>query len=80
VLVCACAESACQYLEGSMRAHKRVAYAHSWLQQIGIESERLQFVHLPPMDGDALNKALDAFTARLESFENVPPVAKIQAG
>jgi len=80
VLVCACAEAACQYLEGSMRAHKRVSYAHSWLRQIGMEPERLQFVHLPPMDGDALDEALNAFTARLESFGNVSPVAKIQAG
>jgi len=80
VLVCGCAEAACQYLEGSMRAHKRVAYARSWLRQIGIETERLQFVHLPPMDGNALDEALNGFTARLESFGNVTSVAKIQAG
>ena len=77
-LVLACAEKACKYLEGSMRSHKRVDYARVWLKKIGIEPERLEFIHLPPMDRGALDDVLEEFTRTLESFETVPAAANIQ--
>lgn len=80
VLVLGCAEKACQYLEGSHRSHKRVDYARSWLERLAIEPERLEFVHLPPMDREALDKVLKEFTQKLESFGSISPVARIQAG
>lgn len=76
-LVLACAEKACQYMEGSMRSHKRVDYARLWLERIGIESDRLEFVHLPPMDRGALDSVLKEFTLKLESFDEIPAVANI---
>ncbi len=78
VLVLACAEKACLYLEGSKRSRKRVDYAKSWLQKLGIEPERLRFVNLPPMDVAALDSTLKEFTVELESFGTVPPIAKTQ--
>lgn len=80
VLVLACAEKACQYLEGSMRSHKRADYARSWLERLGIEPERIEFVHLPPMDQEALERTLKDFSLRLEFFGTIPPVAKSQTG
>ncbi len=76
-LVLGCAEKACKYLEGSMRSHKRVDYARLWLEKLGIEPDRLEFIHLPPMDRDALDDVLKDFTRRLESFEEVPAAANI---
>jgi len=76
-LVLACAEKACKYLEGSMRAHKRVDYARLWLEKIGIEPERLEFIHLPPMDCDALDDVLKEFARKLESFDEMPAAANI---
>ncbi|MEW6136667.1 MAG: hydrogenase iron-sulfur subunit [Thermodesulfobacteriota bacterium] len=76
-LVLACAEKACQYLEGSKRSHKRVAYARAWLQRIGMEPDRLAFIHLPPMDLSELDKVLEEFTSTLESFEKIPAAANI---
>jgi F420-non-reducing hydrogenase iron-sulfur subunit len=78
VLVLACAEKACQYLEGSKRSRKRVDYAKSWLQKLGIEPERLKFIHLPPMDVAALDALLKEFASELESFGTIPPIAKTQ--
>ncbi len=75
VMVLACAEKACQYLEGSMRSHKRFRYARSWLEKLGIEPERLQFVHLAPMDKAGLEAALNEFQARLENFGTIPALA-----
>ena len=80
MLVLACAEKACQYLEGSMRSNKRADYARSWLDRLGIESGRIEFIHLPPMDQGALDKTLKEFSSRLESFGKIPPVAKTQTG
>lgn len=72
VLVLACAEKACQYLEGSKRSHKRADYARYWLQKLNIEPDRVAFVHMPPMDVPALEKLLKEFTAKLESFGTTP--------
>jgi coenzyme F420-reducing hydrogenase delta subunit len=76
-MVLACAEKACHYLEGSRRSRKRVDYARSWLTKIGMEPERLAFVHLPPMDRAALDKALEDFRFKLESFDSIPAAANI---
>jgi F420-non-reducing hydrogenase iron-sulfur subunit len=41
VEVVACPENTCQFLVGSRRAEKRIAYAQRLLKQGGINSERL---------------------------------------
>ena len=68
VLVLACAKNACRYLEGSMRSHKRVEYARSWLVELGLETERLDYVHVPPRDVAALDTLLKEFSSKLETF------------
>jgi F420-non-reducing hydrogenase iron-sulfur subunit len=79
VLVLACAEKACQYLEGSMRARRRVGYAQRWLQQLGIEPERLEFINFPRGDEEALDRTLKEFATRLESFSHKPAIANTKA-
>jgi coenzyme F420-reducing hydrogenase delta subunit len=68
VLVLACKESACQYLEGSMRSRRRLEYAKSWLKQLGIPQERLAFRHASPMDTQALEQTISEFRLILESL------------
>src|SRR4030042_4152278 len=68
VLVLAGGEKACQYLEGSMRARRRVGYAQLWLKQLGIEPERLEFVNFPYGDKEILDRPLKEFASRLEFF------------
>ena len=68
VLVLACAESACQFLEGSMRSRRRLQYARTWLEELGIEPARLEFRHISPMDLDALETILREFNGRLQVF------------
>lgn len=69
VIVLACNEKACQYLEGSMRSRKRLEYARSWLSEIGLEQERLEFKHLGPMDTDEMEKIIEEFRSKLETLE-----------
>ncbi len=71
VLVLACQEKACQFLEGSMRSNKRVQYARTWLQELGIEPERLEYTHVPPADLEALESVLQKFRQRLKSFGEI---------
>jgi coenzyme F420-reducing hydrogenase delta subunit len=77
-LVLACAQKACQYLEGSKRSHKRVEYARLWLQKLDIEPDRLEFIHLPPKNIKALDRLLKEFVVRLQSFEPLPSIASIK--
>ncbi len=79
VLVLACAENACQYMEGSMRAQKRMYYSRTWLEKLNIEPGRLELVHLTSNDRDGLEAALKEFTVRLEAFGTIPAIAKSQA-
>jgi coenzyme F420-reducing hydrogenase delta subunit len=80
VLVCACAEKACRYLEGSMRARKRMQYAREWLQKLDINPYRIEFVHTPPMDLKALERILEDFVSGLRQDEEIPSPAEAQAG
>jgi F420-non-reducing hydrogenase iron-sulfur subunit len=78
VLVLACAKKACQYIDGATRSHKRIEFAKSWLEKLGLEPDRVRYINLPPMDKDALNKCISEFNAELESFSAIPPIAKTQ--
>ena len=71
-LVIACEEKACQYMEGSMRSHKRVDYARSWLEELGIDPGRVRYSHVPPMDSGALDTLLKAFGEKVEPLGKVP--------
>jgi len=71
VLVLACGEKACQFMEGSMRARKRVEYAKGWLKQLEIEPEKIRFAHVPPRNQEALETILREFGGKLETFGNL---------
>ncbi|MEW6532843.1 MAG: hydrogenase iron-sulfur subunit [Thermodesulfobacteriota bacterium] len=73
VLVLACAENACQFLEGSHRSHKRFEYARCWLEELGIEPDRIRFVHMRPMDVGALDSILEEFSQKLQTLGSFPP-------
>jgi coenzyme F420-reducing hydrogenase delta subunit len=79
VLILACAEKACQYLEGSMRSHKRADYAREWLTRLNIEPERIEFIHFTPKAQDALDRTLKDFADKLQSFGTIPPIARAQS-
>jgi F420-non-reducing hydrogenase iron-sulfur subunit len=79
VLLLACAEKACKYLEGSRRSGKRADYAKLWLKKLEIEPERVQFIHMRAKDVETLDRILKEFRVQLEAFGKTPPVATLQA-
>lgn len=47
VCVVACKEDNCHYLEGSLRAQRRITFTSSLLDDIGLGGKRLMIFHLP---------------------------------
>lgn len=46
VYVAGCLEGDCHFKNGNVRAARRVDYARKYLEEIGIEPERLEMVHM----------------------------------
>ncbi len=52
VMVVGCPEGDCHYMEGNLRARKRVEIARKLLEEIGIEPERLQMFNFKAATDD----------------------------
>jgi coenzyme F420-reducing hydrogenase delta subunit len=46
LLVAGCLPGRCHYLAGNLHARQRVEYAQRWLEDIGLEGERLRMINL----------------------------------
>jgi coenzyme F420-reducing hydrogenase delta subunit len=51
VYVAGCMEGECHFLKGNLRARKRVNYAKTLLEEVGIEPERLEMYNLSAAQG-----------------------------
>ena len=51
VYLAGCLEGECHFLKGNLRARKRVTYAKTLLQEVGIEPERLEMYNLSSAQG-----------------------------
>ena len=51
VYLAGCLEGECHFLKGNLRAKKRVTYARTLLQEVGIEPERLEMYNLSSAQG-----------------------------
>ncbi len=59
VIVLACPEGACRYVQGNLRAAKRVARVKQILDQIGLDGRRLNFYTIPHHDKAAVTAIVD---------------------
>jgi F420-non-reducing hydrogenase iron-sulfur subunit len=59
VVVIVCPQGTCRYIEGNIRAGKRVARVKKLLDEIGLDSQRLNIFFIPPGDNSALNDAIN---------------------
>jgi F420-non-reducing hydrogenase iron-sulfur subunit len=58
VIVLACPENTCHYLEGNLRAKKRVARVKKLLDEAGLDGSRLNFFNVSPGDESAVQSIL----------------------
>ena len=76
VWVVGCAENLCRYQEGSHRLAGRVKYAQRYLEEIGLEADRLGHSLLTPGDDKALAKAMTEVKTRIKSLGQSPLKSK----
>jgi F420-non-reducing hydrogenase iron-sulfur subunit len=57
-MVVGCPEGRCQFLEGNVRAGKRVRYANRLLAEVGLGDERVRMFNIDPGDDQAFAAAI----------------------
>ena len=72
VWVIGCAENLCRYQEGSHRLAGRVKYAQRYLEEIGLEADRLGHSLVQPGDDKALAGVMTEIKARIKSLGQSP--------
>ncbi len=65
VFVAGCLEGQCHYLEGNLRAKKRVAYVKKLLAEVEIEPERLEMFNLSSAMGGRFAEIVEEMTERI---------------
>ena len=68
VFVAGCLEGECHYLEGNLRARKRVAYVKRLLAEVGIEAERIEMFNLSSAMGGRFAEIAEEMTARVKQL------------
>ncbi len=68
VYVAACLEGGCHFLQGNLRAKKRVAYAKQLLEEVGIESERLGMYNLSSAMGGEFARIANEMTEKIREL------------
>ena len=59
VIVAGCLEGGCHFLEGNLRARRRVERARQLLAEIGLEPERLEMFNLSSAEGPRFAEIVD---------------------
>ena len=72
VIVAGCLEGGCHFLEGNLRARKRVGRAREILAEIGLEPERLEMFNLSSAEGPRFAEIVTLMTERLRKLGPSP--------
>jgi F420-non-reducing hydrogenase iron-sulfur subunit len=72
VIVAGCLEGGCHYLEGNLRAKKRVEWAKRLLAEIGLEPERLEMFNLSSAEGTRFAEIVTTMVERLKPLGASP--------
>jgi F420-non-reducing hydrogenase iron-sulfur subunit len=72
VVVLGCPEGTCHYLQGNLRARKRVAAVKKLLDEIGLDGRRLNFFNVIPGDQNAIEHIIRQTVAELDTLGPSP--------
>jgi len=72
VIVAGCLEGGCHFLEGNLRARKRVERAQQLLTEIGLEPERLEMFNLSSAEGARFAEIVTQMSRRLAQLGPSP--------
>ena len=68
VVVFVCPEGHCRYVEGNLRAKKRIAWVRNLLDEIGLDGNRLALFNLAPKDEAAAEKIIKDTVTELKDL------------
>ena len=72
VIVAGCLEGGCHFLEGNLRARRRVGRAQQLLREIGLEPERLEMFNLSSAEGGRFAEIVTTMVQRLKKLGPSP--------
>ncbi len=72
VLIGGCHPGDCHYTSGNLQAEKRVRRVQRWLEQVGLEPERLKLEWISAGEGKKLAEAMQAFSNQLKKLGPSP--------
>ena len=72
VIAMVCPEGVCRYVEGNLRAKKRVAWVKKLLDEIGIDGRRLLLANIPAGDEDAAVRVIEETLSALAEIGPSP--------
>jgi coenzyme F420-reducing hydrogenase delta subunit len=72
VIVAGCLEGGCHFLEGNLRARRRVERTREILGEIGLEPERVEMFNLSSAEGPRFAQIVTEMTTRLASLGPSP--------
>jgi F420-non-reducing hydrogenase iron-sulfur subunit len=68
VFVAGCMEGECHFLEGNLRAKKRVAYVKKLLDEVGINPDRVEMYNLSSAMGGRFAEIVEEMTDRIKKM------------
>jgi F420-non-reducing hydrogenase iron-sulfur subunit len=74
VIVLVCPEGQCRFLEGNIRAKKRVAWVQNLLDEIGLDGRRLFLTNMAAGDNTAATQTMDNVLKNLAELGPNPAV------
>ena len=80
VYVTGCMEGDCHFLNGNIKAKKRVNYIREMLSEIGIEPERVQMFNISASDAPEFAKVAKMMTEKIRELGPNPINGKGEAG
>lgn len=79
VYVAGCMEGECHFMEGNLRARKRVTYVKKVLTEIGIEPERVEMFNLSSAMGPRFAEIASEMTQRIQELGPSPVTCEAAA-
>ena len=77
VMVMGCLKDSCKFLDGNIRAKKKVIYLKELLSEIGVEDSRIEFFNISPNMGI---KFVEFITKMNEEIKQLGPLLKEEMG
>jgi len=70
VMVAGCEEGGCHFIQGNLRAKKRVEYAKQLLKVTGVNPERLEMYHIAASQGPLFAQRSKEFIERIKKVNS----------